>query len=204
LTGPVLCADWAPREYQELPVFSVRTAQELAKFARLRFQLLPELDKTVWGMQLPKLSAKMVVGSSMVQSSLTGELRGKNRVIWERYVQVLLLAQMHLETVCYAPSVKTTGCFGKIWFGIRCTTCGWCCTVELEADLEFSNKFGSAVGFEAIPPVDQTLAGMLSLEDFRAKFFALAGDHLTDEMHNRQWQMYGANLSAGMGYLQGR
>ena len=45
---------------------------------------------------------------------------------------------------------------------------------------------------------------MLSLEDFRAKFFALAGDHLTDEMHNRQWQMYGANLSAGMGYLQGR
>jgi hypothetical protein len=114
---------------------------------------------------------------------------------------VLLLSQMQLETLCYQPSGKSTGSIGWIWFGIRCTTSGWSGSIEIDADLELSNKFGSAAGFESLPPVEQTLAGMFSLKDFRAKFFALAGDHLSDEMHTRQWQMYGASLSAGMDYL---
>ena len=42
------------------------------------------------------------------------------------------------------------------------------------------------------------------MKDFREQFLSSAGEHLSDEMHNRQWQMYGANLSACMGFLPGR
>jgi hypothetical protein len=112
LTGPVLDADWAPQEYKELPVLSVRTTQELAKFANLRFKLFPELDKSIWGIPLPTLSAKMVVGTSVVQASLTDDLRAQNRVIWDRCVLVLLLSQMQLETVSYQTNGKSVGCLG--------------------------------------------------------------------------------------------
>jgi hypothetical protein len=191
-------------EYRELPVFSVRTCVELAKFKDLRFRLMPALDKSFWGKSYAELGVRMINGSELVRMTLTEKLRAQNKEIWDRWCTTMFLGQFMLESLCYQRSGKSTGCLGWLQFGIRCTTCGWSVTLTMEADLELENRYGSVNCMEQFQPREQTLLGFFSVKDFRDMFLTSVGDHLTDEMHNRQWQLYGANLSACMGFLPGR
>jgi hypothetical protein len=143
LTYPIVDPAWAPLEYRELPVFSVRTSEELAKFKDLDFRLMPALDKSFWGIGYAELGFLMINGSDSVRATLTEKLRAENKEIWDRWCTTMFLGQFMLESLCYQRSGKSTGCLGWLLFGIRCTTCVWSITFTMEADLELENRYGS-------------------------------------------------------------